>query len=148
MRMCGNAPIMCACIQLRYFCCVHNQIFVMCVGAPCYLTYINMTFPPRSPQCCHSGDSDLYRRPGGGGCARHLPYSLDTPTGGQELRHNQGGRAGLGRLSAQYHSQSYGGKGKRGETENKTVGERQGRNKGRKVSVVGTRCWNSLKGSK
>uniref|UniRef100_A0A8K9XJH6 Calsyntenin-2 n=1 Tax=Oncorhynchus mykiss TaxID=8022 RepID=A0A8K9XJH6_ONCMY len=32
-----------------YFGCVHNQIFVMRVGAPCYLTYINITFPQGVP---------------------------------------------------------------------------------------------------
>uniref|UniRef100_A0A8K9Y0H9 Calsyntenin-2 n=1 Tax=Oncorhynchus mykiss TaxID=8022 RepID=A0A8K9Y0H9_ONCMY len=33
----------------QYFGCVHNQIFVMRVGAPCYLTYINITFPQGVP---------------------------------------------------------------------------------------------------
>lgn len=42
----------------------------------------------RCTQCCHSDYRGVYRRPGGGGGAGHLPHPRDPPAGGEVGRHN------------------------------------------------------------
>ena len=64
----------------------------------------------RRPERCHSGNCDVYRCPGGGGGAGHLPHSPEPPAGGQAGGHGQRGGYDLERLGSDDHHQPNGGR--------------------------------------